>query len=261
MFSFSQLNEIQILMFGLILLRLSAFIVSAAVFSSQVISIPAKILISLVFTISVFSTVASNEAMVRLSSMQNDLVLLAGREVLIGIVLGFITRFFFFVVSMAGELVSISMGLGQAQVFNPMMGSMSNAMEQFYTVIATLIFLVLNGHHMMIMGLAESFTSAPMAQLSFQYATLIEIVFKIQSFLVIGIKIAAPVMIAMIIVQFGMALLNRVVPQINVIFTSASVTALAGFVILFISLPLLVMQMSGLIEFSMNEFFKFLKAI
>lgn len=261
MFSFSQLNEIQILMFGLILLRLSAFIVSAAVFSSQVISIPAKILISLVFTISVFSTVASNEAMVRLSSMENDLILLAGREVLIGIVLGFITRFFFFVISMAGELVSISMGLGQAQVFNPMMGSMSNAMEQFYTVIATLIFLVLNGHHMMIIGLVESFNSAPIAQLSFQYATLIEVVLKIQSFLIIGIKIAAPVMIAMIIVQFGMALLSRVVPQINVIFTSASVTALAGFVILFISLPLLVMQMSGLIEFSMNEFFKFLKAI
>lgn len=261
MFSFSQLNEIQILMFGLILLRLSAFIVSAAVFSSQVISIPAKILISLVFTISVFSTVASNEAMVRLSSMENDLILLAGREVLIGIVLGFITRFFFFVISMAGELVSVSMGLGQAQVFNPMMGSMSNAMEQFYTVIATLIFLVLNGHHIMIIGLVESFNSAPIAQLSFQYATLIEIVLKIQSFLIIGIKIAAPVMIAMIIVQFGMALLNRVVPQINVIFTSASVTALAGFVILFISLPLLVMQMSGLIEFSMNEFFKFLKAI
>lgn len=261
MFSISQLNEIQVLMFGLILLRLSSFIVSAALFSSQSISMHVKILTSLVFAITLFSSVATKESLVRLSEMQNNLILLSIREVAIGVALGFVTRFFFFAVSISGELVSISMGLGQAQVFNPMMGSMSNAMEQFYTVMATLIFLVMNGHHLMIMGISESFISSPVAQLSFQFATFGEIVLKIQNFLIIGIKIAAPVMISMIIVQFGMALLSRVVPQINVIFTSASVTALVGFIILFISLPLLMMQMSGLMEFSMSEFFKFLKAI
>ena len=169
MFSFSELNEVQILMFGLILLRMSAFVVAAAVFNSQSISAPLKILISLVFTIVVFRTVATNEALVRLSESQADLLLLASREVLIGIVLGFVTRLFFFAVTMAGEIVSVSMGLGQAQVFNPMMGSMSNAMEQFYSVIATLIFLSLNGHHMIILGIVESFTSTPIAQLSFQF--------------------------------------------------------------------------------------------
>lgn len=261
MFSFSQLNEVQILMFALILLRMSAFVVAAAIFSSQTISAPLKILISLVFTIVVFQSVATNVALARLSESQNDLLLLAGREALIGVVLGFVTRFFFFAVSVAGEIVSVSMGLGQAQVFNPMVGSMSNAMEQFYTVIATLVFLAFNGHHMMIMGIVESFTTTPVAQLSFQYASLAEMVMKMQSFFIVGIKIAAPVMVSMIIIQLGMALLSRVVPQINVIFTSASITALIGFFILFISLPLLVMQMSGLVEFSMNEFFKLVRAI
>ena len=90
---------------------------------------------------------------------------------------------------------------------------------------------------------------------------MIEVVLRVQSFFLIGIKIAAPVMVSMIIVQLGMALLSRVVPQINVIFTSASITALIGFFILFVSLPLLVMQMSGLMDFSMNEFFKYLRTI
>ena len=240
---------------------MSAFVVAAAVFSSQTISAPLKILIALVFTLVVFQTVATNVALVRLNESQADLLLLAGREVLIGVVLGFVTRLFFFAVSIAGEIVSVSMGLGQAQVFNPMMESMSNAMEQFYTVIATLVFLSMNGHHQMIMGIAESFTSTPVAQLSFQYASMAEIVLKIQSFLIIGVKIAAPVMISMIIIQLGMALLSKVVPQINVIFTSASITALIGFFIIFISLPLLVMQMSGLMDFSMNEFFKYVRTI
>lgn len=261
MFSFSQLNEVQILMFGLILLRMSAFVVSAAIFNTA--SIPAylKVLMSLVFTIVVFQSVATNSALVRLSESQGDLLLLAGREVLVGVVLGFVTRLFFFAITMAGEIVSISTGLGQAQMFNPMMGSMGNAMEQFYSIIATLVFLSVNGHHMMIMGIVESFTSTPVALLSFDYSSFAEIVMKMQSFFIIGIKISAPVLISMIIVQLGIALLSRVVPQINVLVTSASVTVLIGFVIMFISLPLLVMQMSGLVDFSMNEFFKFLRTI
>lgn len=261
MFSFSQLNEIQILMFGLILLRMSSFIVSASIFSSQTISAPLKILFALVLTIVVFQGVATNGALAHLNEQQDDLLLFAVREISIGVLLGFVTRLFFFAISIAGEIVSVAMGLGQAQVFNPMMGAMSNAIEQFYSVIATLVFLALNGHHMMITGLVESFVSTPVAQFSFQYASLVEIVLKMQSFFIIGIKISAPIMVSMIIVHLGMALLSRVVPQINVIFTSASVTALVGFVILFISLPLLVMQMSGLVDFSMNEFFKFLKTV
>ena len=261
MFSFSQLNEVQILMFGLILLRMSAFVISAAIFNTSNIPAHLKVLMSLVFTIVVFQSVATNAALVRLSEAQNDLILLAGREVLVGVVLGFVTRLFFFAIAMAGELVSIATGLGQAQMFNPMMGSMGNAMEQFYSVIATLVFLSLNGHHMIILGIVESFTSTPIAQLSFHYASFAEMVLKMQSFFIIGIKISAPVVISMIIVQLGIALLSRVVPQINVLVTSASITVLIGFLIIFISLPLLVMQMSGVIDFSMNEFFKFLRTV
>lgn len=261
MLNFSQLTEIQILMFAMILLRMSAFVVSAAVFSSQSIAAPVKILFALVFTIAVFNPVATNVTLVRLHEMQGDLLLLGAREVAIGLVLGFMTRLFFFAISMAGEIVSISMGLGQAQIFNPMMGSMGNAMEQFYSVIATLVFLALNGHHIMIQGLVESFSIVPLAQLSFEVGSFAEVVMRVQNFFVMGIKIAAPIMVSMMILQFGIALLSRVVPQINVMMTSASITVLAGFVVLFISLPLLVMQMAGLMDFSLNEFLKFIKAI
>lgn len=261
MFSFSQLNEIQILMFGLILLRMSAFVASAAIFSTANIPPQLKILAAVVFTIVIFNPIATNEAMVRLSESQADLLMLAGREVLVGLVLGFVTRLFFFAVSMAGEIVSISTGLGQAQMYNPIMGSMSNAMEQFYSIIATLVFLSMNGHHTVILGIVESFSSTPVAELSFGYSSFAELVMKIQSFFIIGIKISAPILVSMMVIQLGMALLSRVVPQINVMVTSASVTVLIGFIIMFVSLPLLVLQMSGVVDFSMNEFFKFLRTV
>ena len=261
MISFSQLNEMQILVFGLILLRMIAFVVSSAVFSAAQIPVPLKVLMAVVFTLVIYSSVASNEVIVRMKESQDQLLLLSAREVLIGISLGFVTRLFFFAVGMAGELVSISMGLGQAQMFNPMMGSMGNAMEQFYMVIGTLVFLGFNGHHFMIQGVVQSYQTVPLAELTLVPQTFAEIVYKIQEFFVIAIKIAAPVLISMIIIQFGMALLSRVVPQINVIVTSASLTVVLGFVILFICLPLLVSQMGGMMSLSLDEFFKFLKAI
>ncbi|MBC7741949.1 MAG: flagellar biosynthetic protein FliR [Bdellovibrionaceae bacterium] len=261
MFNVSQLNEIQILMFGLILLRMSAFVISAAIFSSPTIPVSLKVLFSVVLTLVVFKTVATNEALVRLHELENSLLILAARELAIGIALGFITRMFFFALSMAGELVSVSLGLGQAQIFNPMVGSMGNAMEQFYVIIGTLIYLSLNGHHMMIHGIVQSFSISEVASIHFNYESFVEMTMKAQGFFVMGIRIAAPVLISMIMVQVGVALLSRAVPQINVMSTSASITTLIGFTIIFISLPLLVMQMTGLMDLTQLEFFKFIKAI
>jgi flagellar biosynthesis protein FliR len=259
--NFSQLNEMQILVFALILLRMSSFVVSGAIFSSQSIPAPLKILFALVFTLCVYGPISTNEVLVRLKENESNLLLLAGREVFIGLVLGFVTRFFFFAISMAGEIVSISMGLGQAQIFNPMMGSMGNAMEQFYVVIGTLVFLSFNGHHIMLQGLVESFQTAPLGVFNFEFKTLAELVLKTQDYFILGIKIAAPILISMTVVQFGIALLSRVVPQINVLVTTASLTVLLGFVIMFVSLPLLVMQMGGMMTVSLDDLFKLLRAI
>lgn len=259
MFNFSQLNEIQILMFGLILMRMISFVVSSAIFSSTNISVMVKILFSITLTVIVFQTVATSEALLRLKELEENLIIMVGRELLIGISLGFVTRFFFFVIAMAGEIISISMGLGQAQMFNPMMGNMGNAIEQFYTIIATLIYLSINGHHYMIQGLVDSFSYAQVAQVTFQTTSFVEIVYKIQNYFIFAIKIAAPILVAMIIIQVGIAVLSRTVPQINVLVTASALTTLLGVLLVFISLPLLIMQMGGLVDLGTIDFFKFIK--
>jgi flagellar biosynthetic protein FliR len=261
MINFSQLNEIQIILFGLILFRMIAFVVSSAIFSSPAVSVFVKVLFSVVLTLCVYQSVGSNEAIARISEQEDQLILMCMHELFIGLILGFFTRIFFFSLSMGGEIVSISMGLSQGQIFNPMMGSMGNAIEQFYVAIGTLIFLTLNGHHMLIQGIVKSFSVSKIAVLSINVAAFPEIVLKAQEFFTIGIRIAAPVLISMIIVQVGIALLSRAVPQINVMVTSASIATMLGFVLLFVSLPLLVMQMTGLLDLTTVEFFKIIKVI
>lgn len=261
MINFSQLNEIQILIFGLVLLRMTAFVVSSAIFSSPSINVLLKVLFSVVLTLCVYKSVATNEVVARVSDLQDQLMMLSVRELFLGLVLGFFTRIFFFALSMGGEIVSISMGLSQGQIFNPMMGSMGNAIEQFYVAIGTLIFLTLNGHHMLLQGIVKSFSVSELAQNQFNIESFAEIVLKAQEFFILGIRISAPILISMIVVQVGIALLSRAVPQINVMVTSASVATMLGFLILFISLPLLVMQMTGLLDLTTAEFFKFIKVL
>lgn len=261
MISFSQLNDTQVLAFALILLRMTSFVVAAAVYGSNNINVAVKVLFSIVLSLVVFNVVATNEVLVRVHENESYLILMCFREVVIGLLIGLLTRLFFFTLSMAGEMVSVTMGLGQAQIFNPMMGAMGNALEQFYVITGTLIYLALNGHHYLLEALIQSFQTSPVAILEINVAAFSEVVLKVQQYFIFGIKIAAPVLISMMVVQIGMALLSRAVPQINVIMTSASITTVLGVLIIFVSLPLLIMQMTGLLNLNAVDLFKFIKTL
>ena len=96
-------------MFGLIFLRMIAYVVSSVVFGSGNISAPIKILLAVIFSMVVLPSVKVAPA--DMARMSEDLALLAAREVAVGLSLGFLTRLFFFAVGMTGELISVSIGL------------------------------------------------------------------------------------------------------------------------------------------------------
>ncbi len=261
MIEMSQLNEVQLITFGLILLRMIAFVFSAAVLSLPSIPVLAKVLLPVVLTMMAYSTVAQNSVLARVADLQHQLVVLAFLEIVMGLCLGFLTRLFFFAVSMVGEMTAVSLGIGQAQIFNPLMGSQGNALEQFLMMFATLVFFTIGGHHMMIHGLLESYTSVPLAQVSFNTLTLRDVAYGAQGLFVIAMQLAAPIVISMIIVQFAVGLLSRAVPQINVISTVSAASALIGIVLLMICLPLMSSQMGVAIMETSASFFKFVKGI
>ncbi len=261
MFGLSQLNEIQIILFGLIFLRMSGFIFTSAVFNSTQISTSFKVLFPLLLSLVLFKTIVNNNLIVQYNEMQIPLLYLSVKEILIGVSLGFVTRLFFFVISIAGEIISVAMGLGQAQLYNPMMGTMGNVMEQFFVVLATLIFLTINGHHAVLEALNSSFQYINVVTYDFKINHFLDIVLIFQNLFIFGIKISAPILVSMLVIQVGVGILSRAVPQINVFMTSAPITIIIGFGVLFISLPLMVMQMNGLLSFSMDQLFQLIKKV
>ena len=261
MFSFSELNELQVIVFGLILLRMIAFVFSAAIFSSQSVPVPFRILFAMVLTIVVFPIVATNEALVKIEELTSQIIYLAAVEVVIGLCIGFVTRLFFFTVSMTGELMAISIGIGQGQIFNPMLGSTSNPLEQFIVFLGTIFYFMINGHHYLIQGLINSFQMASIARTAISTDALMAIVYMAQKFLIIGVQISAPVLVSMLVIQLGTGLVSRAVPQINFLTTSVGISIGLGFFILMISLPLFFNSINNLVAVTTGDLFSFIKGL
>lgn len=255
----SQFPEGQIIAFALVFLRLIAFVVTMPVFGTSTVPVPTKVLLSLILAMTVFPTVSFQH--VDLLKIDDVIILLSVRELFIGVALGFLMRMFFFAVSISGEIASISIGLASAQIYNPAMGSQSNAIEQWETMLATLFFFAINGHYMFIEGMVQSFQIAPVAAVgvnAFSFGSIAQIV---QDTVLAGLKLAGPVMIAIFLANISMGIIGRAVPQINVLVTSMPVTLLLGLGVLFLTTPLFLNEMNMLLNLMGERFFQFMKVI
>jgi flagellar biosynthetic protein FliR len=253
------LSEVKVLIFALVLLRMMAFIFAAPIFGTPQINTPTKILFSLVLSMCIFPTVHMDPQL--LSGLENDIITLAGRELLIGLCLGFICRIFFYAVSMTGDLVSLSLGLNAAQMFNPALETQGSVVEQFYNVMGILFFFVVGGHHVFLSGLVQSFEFVKVGELSFNVGPLGEVASMGQTLLVATVKMCAPVMVAILLSQVAMGLLGRAIPQINVLITSFPVTIMIGLGVIIICMPLYLQSLNGLMDVVGTKLVQVIKAI
>ena len=155
-----------------------------------------------------------------------------------GLILGLICRFFTFGVSMGGHLISVTIGLAQGQLYNPQLGQQTNPFEQFYLLVGSLFFLMIQGHHLFLAGFAMSFQEAPVASMVHFGSGLKAILPFFLGLLTVCVQIAAPVLVTILFLNISMGIIGRAVPQINVLITSLPMNILAGLVIVLISLPL-----------------------
>lgn len=258
MFPNFALAEPDLLLFALVLMRVSAFIVSWPVFSTFNVPNPLKILFSVMMTVVIYPTVPKMG--VTMGLLDDHIVFMVGREVFIGLCLGYLCRLFFFAVNIGANLMATSTGMANAQLFNPAMGAQTTVLENFFLALATLLFLALNGHHFFIAGLVESFTAVPLSATGINFTLFGHAGEWLQLVVVSGIKISAPVLISLFIINVVMGIIGRAVPQINVLVTSMQVNVLAGLALMIICLPFFLMELDGLLQVMSVELMKAVKA-
>lgn len=250
-------SESEFLAFGLVLIRLSSFVVSWPVFGVENVSTHVKVLFALVLSLVIFPTLRFPPDLA--SSVGPDLAVLSIREAFVGLSLGYLARMFFFAFRVAGELVAQAMSLTSAQVFNPMLGGQSTPVEQFYVTFATLFYLGINGHHHLLRGVAASFEWVPPATYSLNVGQFSGLGHMVQEIVTLGLRFSAPVVISVLVVNLILGVVGRTVPQLNVLVTSFPINILVGFGLLIVTLPLLMDQMGEFMNLSLERVFEFVK--
>ncbi|HWU42187.1 MAG TPA: flagellar biosynthetic protein FliR, partial [Bdellovibrio sp.] len=146
-----------------------------------------------------------------------------------------------------------------SQMYNPMMGSNGNVLDTFYSTLGTLIFLSIQGHHLLINAIAQSYQLVPVSSLTLNVGPFAEMAAFGQTALLLTIKMCAPVIVTILLVNLAMGILGRAVPQINVLVTSMPVTIMIGMTVVFICLPLMTLEMNGLMEITAEKLFQVMK--
>ena len=159
------------------------------------------------------------------------------QQILIGVMMGFILQMVFAALVFGGQVIAYSMGLGFASMVDPQNGVQVPVLAQYYLIFATLLFLIFNGHLLMISLVVDSFHSLPVAVDGIVRNDLLELVAWGSRLFAGGLLIALPIMGAMLLVNMGMGVVMRAAPQLNIFSIGFPITILLGFFLMWMTLP------------------------
>jgi len=223
-------------LFGVILIRVAGIVVAIPAFSSR--SVPLQVRIGLLIGLTVILFPIVSDQVRPLSLSWPQVVPLLFTEFMVGMVLGFAISFVMNAFIIAGELIGIQMGINLISALDPVAGGQVPILGQFMGLLGMLIFLAIDGHHMMFEALVASFQLVPPMHVHFS-GFLVESVLKLGvGMFVLALKVGAPVMTAVFIVTLGMGILGRTIPQLNVMLNNVPITIGVGLLVLGLSLPL-----------------------
>jgi flagellar biosynthetic protein FliR len=166
-------------------------------------------------------------------------LLILGQQVIIGLAMGFAMRLVFTAVDLAGEMISLQMGLGFASTYDPQTAGQTAVISEFVGLLAVLVFMAINGHLMVIATLAQSFALIPIGVRTPAASTWHDIAQAGAVIFSSGLLLALPILVALMIANLALAILSRAAPQLNLMAIGFPLTMALGFAALMFALPYL----------------------
>jgi flagellar biosynthetic protein FliR len=236
----------QIVMFILVLTRLTGVFLISPLLSNR--SVPERVKIPLIVMISIIlmPVVAKSKPITLTNHIQ--LLIFIFEELTIGLIIGFVASLTFSAIQIAGEIFGSNIGYSIATILDPSTESDIGVLSTLYMVLGALFFLYLNGHHMILAAVGKSFQVLPLGggfsvSVAYSLSVLVEKVF------VMSIQIAAPVVVVITILNLMFGLITKISPQMNIYFNVGFIIGpIIGISVLILSLPLFRMLMGNMIE-------------
>jgi len=223
--------------FLMVFMRITSLIFTVPTFfptgTPNIVKIGLGLIISLIL-----SPIISTEALQEINNIF-VLIVLIGKEIIIGICLGYIVNLLFSVVQMAGQIIDFSMGFSMMSLFDPVAGENISVMGRLMYWICLVVFMLVDGHLILVQCLIDSFITVPIGAVSFNkeiFGYIIQVIFE---FFAIGIKIAVPIMLIILMTEIVLGLVSRIMPQLNAMILGMPIKIIVGLSTFVISIPLI----------------------
>ena len=230
----------------LIFVRVSAFFVTIPLFSYKTIPSQLKIVLAFVLSWMMYYTFS-----IEAFTINGDYLLLVLKEAIVGLVLGLVVYIVFSAVQIAGGFIDFQMGFAMANIVDPQTGAQSPLMGQFFNFLLLLVFLAINGHHLVLDGIFYSYQFMPMDQFfpKFGDAESIEYIMKLfVAVFAVAFQMSAPIVATLFLVTLALGITGKTVPQLNIFVVGFPIKIAVGFILLMTMMGVMVEVMEKVIE-------------
>jgi len=244
--------------FLLVLARVSASLVAMPIFGARGVPPQTKIGLALLLSLIVMPLSAAPRASV--STQLLPFVAAVGSEALIGLCVGILITLVTQALQMGAALVGVQIGFGMGEVLDPLTGGQTETIGQFYGLLVTLVFFAVNGHHMAIVGLVRTFEVVPAGAADIALIAGDRFVPFVTALFELAVRVALPVVGALLLTDLGLGLVARTIPQLNILVEGFPVKVTLGIMVMTASLPLLVAFMGSTLATMVPNVGRFLVA-
>lgn len=195
---------------GVLLVRPGVLVVASPVFGGQFVPVPVRLALTAVLAVLMMPLVAVPAG---LSSMA--LAAVVAGEAIIGFALAFSIRAIVAGAELAGHVAGFQIGMSYAALVDPQTGVRNNLTASLYASLATIVFFAINGHHAMLRALTQSYRALPPGQWHVADSTVGTVTRILGLVFLLGVQLAMPVVIVLLLVELALGLVSRVAPALN----------------------------------------------
>ena len=232
------------------LARVLALLATAPPFNNPALTTRVRLALGLAITIAIAPLLPPTPSLEPASGAG---LLILAQELVIGTAMGFAMRLIFTAVDLAGNIVSLEMGLGFASAYDPQTAGQTAVVSEFMGLLALLVFMAINGHLMMIATLTHSFTVVPIGTRNLAAGTWANLANAGAIVFSAGLLLVLPIIVALMISNLALAILSRAAPQLNLMAIGFPLTITLGFVALLVGLSYMSAPLQQLFELGLQS--------
>lgn len=246
-----------IIVFLLVLVRASAIFLIAPVLGNA--NVPARVKVGLSLMLAlIFTPFLMNTPLQFDYQTPYGIATAVLQEIAIGVLIGFLAQLLFSAMQFAGQSVATQMGFSMSNVFDPGSHAQVSVLSQLYLFLGVSIFLMLDGHHWLLIALQKSFVSVPLGSFTLDARVMNVLIAASNDMFWIALTLMAPVLGVLVLAELAMGIVARIMPQMNIFVASFPVKIGLGIITMIFAFPLIAMYMGQAIESSFMTILKFL---